>query len=198
MSEPVAAGEAAKRRTPVVPTRRLFLVPRGSYEAPKAPFVALVIGLLVAALLCLLVLNTQIASSSFAVASLQARNTALDQQQQALQQQVDSAAAPGNLSAKASKLGMVPAGVPAFIRLPDGKVLGSPAPAVKPVPIRIKGVGPGSASDGGSPSPKSSASASPSASPGPKASRSPGASAPSSSSSGSTGGQQVTPNLGGN
>jgi len=175
-------------------------VPRGSYEAPKAPFVALVIGLLVAALLCLLVLNTQLSSNSFAVAKLQARNTALDQQQEALQQQVDTAGAPGNLSARASKLGMVPAGVPAFIRLPDGKVLGSPQPAVKPVPIRIKGVGPGSASDGGSPSPDASPNASPSpnASLSPNASPSPNASGSASSSGGSTGGQQVTPNLGGN
>lgn len=140
-----AAGQAPAGR-PVEPaTRRLSAVPRRQLRPARAPFVGLVVGLLAAALMALLLMNTQIARNSFLVNSLQQKNAQLDVRQQQLQQGVDAQAAPNALAARASRLGLVPAGQPAFIELPDGKVLGVPAPAVKPKPIRIKGVGPGAA-----------------------------------------------------
>lgn len=142
---PAAAGQEPAGR-PVEPaTRRLSAVPRRQLRPARAPFVGLVVGLLAAALMALLLMNTQIARNSFLVNSLQQKNAQLDVRQQQLQQGVDAQAAPNALAARASRLGMVPAGQPAFIELPDGKVLGVPAPAVQPKPIRIKGVGPGAA-----------------------------------------------------
>jgi hypothetical protein len=50
-----------------------------------------------------------------------------------LQRAVDSHEATPALAAAARRLGLVPAGIPAFIRLPDGRVLGTPTPAKAPV-----------------------------------------------------------------
>lgn len=153
------ATAAPDGRPTAAPAARLAAVPHRQLRPARAPFVGLVIGLLAAALLGLLLLNTQIARNSFTVGSLQDKNAALDVQQQQLQAAVDANAAPNTLAARAGKLGMVPAGQPAFIRLPDGAVLGVPKPAVKPKPIRIKGVGPlaGRASPASAPAPAPSA-----------------------------------------
>ncbi|PZS35239.1 MAG: hypothetical protein DLM59_03360 [Pseudonocardiales bacterium] len=113
------------------------VVPPRSLQAPRAPFVALVVGLLAAGLLGLLLLNTVIAEDSFQLHTLQQRGNALDLQQQQLQRDIDALEAPTALAARARAMGMVPAGSPAFIRLSDGKVLGVPEPATSPVPIRL-------------------------------------------------------------
>ena len=46
-------------------------------------------------------------------------------------QAIDAQRSPANLAARAAKLGMVPAGSAAFLRLSDGKVLGVAEPATK-------------------------------------------------------------------
>lgn len=94
----------------------------------------LVVGLLSAGLVALLYLNTAIAENSFRMHALQQRTAALNLQEQQLQREIDDLEAPGALSVNARKMGMVPAGNPAFIRLPDGKVLGVPTPAKAPPP----------------------------------------------------------------
>jgi hypothetical protein len=76
-----------------------------------------------------LVLNTKINESSFQLDNLQSTQAALDLQQQQLEQQLAELQSPGNLRAAASRLGLVPAGTPAFINLPDGRVVGVPQPA---------------------------------------------------------------------
>lgn len=110
-------------------------------SAPRAPFVLLLVGLLTGGLVGLLLLNTAIARDSFVLEQLRQDNAALVLHEQALRQQADSAAAPQTLAARARALGMVPAGPPAFIRLPDGAVLGSPTPAPSPSPTASPAAG---------------------------------------------------------
>jgi hypothetical protein len=79
-----------------------------------------------------LVLNTKINENSFVLDGLQAQQHSLDLKEQQLTRDLEEAQSPGNLRAAAKRLGLVPAGTPAFITLPDGKVLGVPTPAAEP------------------------------------------------------------------
>jgi hypothetical protein len=96
---------------------------------PKTPFLLLLVGLVVVGVVGVLVLNTKINESSFRLDSLQSTQAALDLQQQQVEQQLAELSSPGNLRAAATRLGLVPAGTPAFINLPDGRVVGVPQPA---------------------------------------------------------------------
>jgi hypothetical protein len=118
---------APKKATP------LRLVPQRRSSAAKAPFVVVVMALLGGGLLGLLLLNTLVAQGSFALHDLSAQGKALEQREQELGRQVQALQAPAVLANRASRLGMVPGGPPAFLRLPDGKVLGQPTAGVAPV-----------------------------------------------------------------
>jgi hypothetical protein len=96
---------------------------------PRTPFLALVVGLVVVGVLGVLVLNTKINENSFRLNDLRATQAALDLQEQQLAQNLADLESPGNLRAAATRLGLVPAGTPAFISLPDGRVVGVPQPA---------------------------------------------------------------------
>ncbi len=115
----------------VVPSTRPGAAPS---SAPRAPFVAVVLFLLVAGLGLLLLLNTLLAQGSFVVHDLDRQITALSDREQALQQKVATLAAPQRLARQASNLGMVATVNPAFLRMPDGRVLGDPvvAPGTPP------------------------------------------------------------------
>jgi cell division protein FtsB len=89
------------------------------------PFIFLVVGLLGGGLVCLLVLNTILASGSFQLTSLQQANTSLAQRQQMLQQQIAAEESPGAIAAEARKLGMVPVRQPRFVNLNTGRINGS-------------------------------------------------------------------------
>lgn len=91
------------------------------------PFVFLVVGLLGGGLVCLLVLNTILASGSFQLTSLQQANASLAQREEVLQQQVAQDESPQTIAAEARKLGMVPDPQPHFINLKNGKIYGSSA-----------------------------------------------------------------------
>jgi hypothetical protein len=109
--------------------RLLLPPPPASSSAPRTPFVVLILGLVVAGMVCLLLLNTAVNQNSFQLHGLQSSQKSLDIQEQGLRQDVDQLQAPGSLAAAARRLGLVPAGQPAFIRLPDGHILGVPTPA---------------------------------------------------------------------
>lgn len=116
----------------------LWLVPQRRSSAAKAPFVVVVVLLLVGGLLGLLLLNTLVAQDSFALHKLAATGKSLELREQDLSRQVQALQAPAALAARATALGMVPGGPPAFLQLPSGRVLGQPmpgvaAPLVKPV-----------------------------------------------------------------
>ena len=131
-----AAPAARPLRVGVTPVARrrpaLELVAAARRDAPRAPFVAVVVSILVAGLLGLLVLNTALAKDSFAVHTLSQDGRALADREQSLSREVEALRSPQALAAKAAELGMVQAGPPAFLRLPDGAVLGAAGPAVLP------------------------------------------------------------------
>jgi hypothetical protein len=104
-------------------------VPPAPATHPKAPFVVLVLALLGGGLIGLLLLNTTLAQGAFTLRDLQRTGVLLSERQQALAQQLADEQEPAALARRARALGMVSGGAPAFVRLPDGKVLGTPRAA---------------------------------------------------------------------
>jgi hypothetical protein len=147
----------------------LALVPAAQSNAPRAPFVVLVVSLLVAGLGGLLFLHTALAEDSFRLHDLQVHSALLENEQQALEQRLALEASPKRLSVRAQALGMVRSENPAFIRLSDGRILGKPKAGVAPPPPPVPtpsassspstsaGAGTGSPAKKGSPSPTSNA-----------------------------------------
>jgi hypothetical protein len=102
----------------------LRVAPPAPISAPRAPFVAGVIGVVIVGVLGILLINTKTNENSFRIADLQKQNTALDNQRQDLENQLVEASSIGNLDAAARRLGLVKAENPALFRLPDGKIIG--------------------------------------------------------------------------
>lgn len=124
----VAASPRTPLRTP------LSLVPQRRKRPARAPFIAVVVALLASGLLGLLALNTVLAQDAFRLHELQAEGRVLADREQALLTAVEDLQAPSALAGRAIDLGMVPGGPPAFLRLPDGAVLGAGTPGVAPTP----------------------------------------------------------------
>jgi hypothetical protein len=115
----------------VEPTRtapRLKVAPPAPISAPRAPFIAVVIALVLAGVFGILLVNTKTNENAFRIAKLQEKQTALDNQQQKLENQIADYKSPGSLDAAAHRLGLVKADAPAYIRLPDGRIIGVPKP----------------------------------------------------------------------
>ncbi|GAA2444042.1 septum formation initiator family protein [Streptomyces macrosporus] len=118
---------------PPTPQQRLArlarLVPAGDAgTAARTPFVVLVVLLLGSGLLSLLLLNASVNQGSFELSELERRTEELTDEEQALEQELDSYSDPGTLAERAREMGLVPGGNPVFI-LPDGTVRGVPLPA---------------------------------------------------------------------
>jgi len=134
------------------PRPELRLVPGGTAARPRrrpasvlrhkrAPFVLLVVALLVGTTLGLLVLNTAIAVDSLKATQLRAENAERAQEVQRLEQQVVSGGTPAEIAHSATGAGLVPAGPAGYLVIdPDGgsELRGTPEPAS----------GPGDAEDG--------------------------------------------------
>lgn len=118
---------------PVSLPAALRLVPQARSTAPRAPFIATVALLLAGGLLALLALNTVLAQDAFRLHTLTVQAKQLADQEQALEREVETLRTPRNLAVKARELGMVDGPAPAFLRLPDGVVLGAEVPAPAPV-----------------------------------------------------------------
>ncbi|WP_405493833.1 hypothetical protein [Streptomyces sp. NBC_00096] len=102
-------------------------------QAARTPFVLLVVALLGGGLISLLLLNSALNEGSFQLSKLKKETTALTDEEQALQRDVDGYSAPDALQRRAHELGLVPGGSPVFIG-PDGKVAGTASPAAEPPP----------------------------------------------------------------
>jgi hypothetical protein len=113
----------------------ISVVPPLPVSAPRAPFVALVLSVVVVGVLGILVINTKINEGAFHLHDLKAQQGNLDQHEQRLQREIAEKESPGNLAAAARQLGLVRAESPAFLRLPDGRQLGVPKPAVGPASV---------------------------------------------------------------
>jgi hypothetical protein len=123
----------APRTTEASP--RLRVAPPVPIRAPRAPFIAVVIALVVAGVIGILLINTRTNENTFRLSRLQDQQAALDNQQQDLENQIAGYESTGNLDAAARRLGLVKADTPAYIRLPDGRVIGVPKPGRGPTAV---------------------------------------------------------------
>ncbi|HLL66003.1 MAG TPA: hypothetical protein VK453_09675 [Micromonosporaceae bacterium] len=140
MQFPVAGATALapERTSPAQPHRssaaapRLEVAPPMPVSAPRAPFVALVLALVVAGVVGILVINTKIVENAFTLHTMEQQQSALDLRQQGLERELAFLESPGELAAAATRLGLVPSRTPAYIVLPDGRKLGVPQPGSSP------------------------------------------------------------------
>lgn len=106
------------------PSERLRLVQAPVQTRSRAPFVLLCIGLLAAALLGTLVMNTVMNNEAYAARDVQiqiAREAEIADQ---LGEQIDALSSPQALAARASELGMVQSPNPGVLRLSDLMIFG--------------------------------------------------------------------------
>ncbi|PTA42460.1 hypothetical protein [Micromonospora sp. RP3T] len=108
---------------------RLRVAPPPPIRVPRAPFVGLILVLVVGGVLGILAVNTKINENAFRLEKLQQQQAKLDVDEQELKKEIAEQKAPGNLTANARKLGLVESADPAYIRLPDGRTIGVPHPA---------------------------------------------------------------------
>lgn len=127
-AEPVTVRRRPRPDTRAVPTPTPAAPPL-PFALPRASFLLTMVAIVVVGVVGVLVLNTKINENAFKLDDLHAQQNALDLQEQQLTRQLDELSSPGNLRAAARRLGLVPAGTPAFISLPDGRIVGVPQPA---------------------------------------------------------------------
>jgi hypothetical protein len=102
----------------------------------RTPFIVFVTALLGGGLICLLVINTILATGSYQITNLQQAQAARAQQVQALRQQVAQESAPSVIAKRARQLGMVEPALTKFLNLKTGQINRQPAtePGVPAVP----------------------------------------------------------------
>ena len=93
----------------------------------RTPFIVFVTALLGGGLICLLVINTILATGSYQISSLQQAQAARAQQVQALKQQVAEDSAPSMIAKRARELGMVVPPLTRFLNLKSGRIIRQPA-----------------------------------------------------------------------
>ncbi|MBV9844209.1 MAG: hypothetical protein JOZ47_03920 [Kutzneria sp.] len=127
------AAERAYARRANRKQRLLRVAPtRTSRLAPKAPFVLLVMGLLVIGVLATLFLSLSAIADSYRLEDAKGQVTELSSKVERLKADVAKMESPDALMSKAKELGMVPAPDPARLRQnPDGSVtvIGTPSAA---------------------------------------------------------------------
>jgi cell division protein FtsB len=116
------------KATQTASSPRLRVAPPAPISAPRAPFVAVVISLVVVGVLGVLVINTKTNENSFRITRLQDQQASLNAQEQDLDNRIAEYKTPNYLNAAARRLGLVKTDNLAFIRLPDGKIIGVPKP----------------------------------------------------------------------
>ena len=130
-----------------VPTRpALRVVAPPARTAGRAPFVVLCSLLMTLGLLGLLALNLGLASGSYALHEITGRAEVLRAQQSELEEKLALQQTPARLAVRATELGMVTSGTPAYLRLSDGAIIGEATPAPTPVAVKSEAPASGAAS----------------------------------------------------
>lgn len=133
MSALVDALRAAPRRlqelTQVTERPRLRRIDSPRRRLPGVGFALLVVGIVVAGMVGLLVLNTTLQNDGFAVRRAQRQAAELGYQVSDLETRVHRAASPAEIAGRATELGMVPNPSGVFIDLATGRVVGTPRAA---------------------------------------------------------------------
>jgi hypothetical protein len=93
----------------------------------RTPFIVFVTALLAGGLICLLVINTILATGSYQITRLQQAQTVRAEQVQALKQQVAEESAPSVIAKRARQLGMVEPPLTRFLNLNTGRIIRQPA-----------------------------------------------------------------------
>jgi hypothetical protein len=115
---------------PAVPTGRARLRPVAAptQRLARFPFLLVLIGIFGLGMAGLLMLNTTLQNQAFQARSLNRQATQLAYVQADLENRLDQNAAPAELARLASAAGMRPNPHPAFLVLPEGKIIGTPTP----------------------------------------------------------------------
>ncbi|WP_062465065.1 hypothetical protein [Demequina soli] len=110
-------------RTEAAPRRHLRPVAAPESSRSLVPFAWLCVAIIVAALASVLLINTTMAEGAYERRDLKIQIADLHTQQSALQETLDTNAAPANLARRAARLGMAPAPALGSVSLSDGIVL---------------------------------------------------------------------------
>jgi hypothetical protein len=130
------ATRGARARKGQTPALRIVAPPRAE-RASRGMFALIIIALLAAGFLTNLLINTSMAQGAFRIGDLQQEEAKQMEAQSVLREQVAALAAPTLLESKARALGMVPTDSPVFLSVPDGKVIGQPAPAAPAIAAEV-------------------------------------------------------------
>jgi len=126
MSQMTSAARAGSRvlNRPSTPVPGLRVVTGAPLRRGSAAFGIICATLLAVGLVGLLLLNTVLAQGSFTLHDLRATSDQLSDTQGALTQSLAASKSPASLATRATRMGMLPGGSAAFLRLSDGKVVG--------------------------------------------------------------------------
>ena len=113
---------APERREATRPRTHLAPVATPSHDRSILPFLGLCLTIVAGALVGVLLLNTSMAAGAYEARDLKISIAESVDQRNALVANLDAAAAPDNLAAAATALGMVRADVVGFISLENGQV----------------------------------------------------------------------------
>lgn len=127
-SGPLDTDTRTTRRKSPQPTgrSRLSVVATPNQPLRRTPFLLVLALVLGVGMVGLLVLNTTLQNQAFAARTLNREASLLANQQAQLQARVDVLRTPQTLAEKAATLGMRPNQNPAFVKLPEGRIVGNP------------------------------------------------------------------------
>jgi hypothetical protein len=131
MSTAYAFARPAERQLAAPPRHIEIVATRAQRRArPKSFYAMLTVSAVFALFLVQLMLSIVLSDGAYQISSLQAQQTQLSRTEQALAEQLDLLASPQSLAQRAEALGMVVGtGSPAFLRLADGALIGTPVAA---------------------------------------------------------------------
>lgn len=128
------AAPAPRPRPSSRPPLRVVAPPRR--RAGRVPFIIFCSVLMTLGLGALLALNLSLVSGSYTLHDLGARVEAVRAEEAELTEKVALQSTSTRLAERATELGMVSGGTPAYLRLSDGAVLGNPTPAPTPASLQ--------------------------------------------------------------
>lgn len=105
-------------------------------RAQRAPFVVVVMSVLVSGFAGLGFFSTVMQAQSFAIYELSGEVAMLEAKREELATTVNDLQSPASIADRALREGMVPNTNPVFLRLQDGRVIGNPVPALPKTNVR--------------------------------------------------------------
>lgn len=131
MSTAYAFARPQERQPTTAPRHVEIVTTRSQRRArPKSFYAVVAVGAVFALLLAQLLLSIVLSDGAYQISSLQAEQNQLARTEQDLAERLDLLASPQSLAQKAEALGMVMgSGSPAFLRLSDGAIIGTPVAA---------------------------------------------------------------------